>query len=124
MLRFPMSAGWLVLWQLCLKEHPFWGCYVISFQLAIIHSTIAQPNTNGKKERAHRDDKRDFWNGINSNNISYIRKKNEEYVVWRNNVKGHWALGGKPSAARLEENRKPVVNYAKEDLEKLAEAKI
>ena len=92
--------------------------------IKLIHSTVEQPNTNGKKERAHRDDKRDLWNEIESNNISYIRKKNNEYVEWRNTKKGHWALGGKPSITRLEENKKPVVNYTKEELEMVAQAKI
>lgn len=92
--------------------------------IKLIHSTVEQPNTNGKKERAHRDDKRDFWHGIESNNISYLRKKNDEYVEWRNTKKGHWALGGKPSITRLEENKKPVANYTKEKLEMFAQVKI
>ena len=92
--------------------------------IKLIHSTVEQPNTNGKKERAHRDDKRDFWNEIDSNNICYIRKKNEEYVGWRNNIKGHWALGGRPSITRLEENKKPIAEYTKDHLERLAEAKL
>ena len=52
--------------------------------IKLIHSTVEQPNTNGKKERAHRDDKRDFWKLIESNNFSFIKKKNEEYINWRN----------------------------------------
>ena len=47
-----------------------------------------------------------------------------EYVEWRNTKKGHWALDGKPSVTRLEENKKPIVNYTKEALENLAETKI
>jgi len=92
--------------------------------IKLIHSTVEQPNTNGKKERAHRDDKRDFWREIDSNNIRYIRKKNEKYVAWRNSRKGHWALDGKPSIARLAENKKPESTFTKEYLEGLAEAKI
>ena len=92
--------------------------------IKLIHSTVNQPNTNGKKERAHRDDKRDFWKKINSNNISYIQEKNREYVEWRNTTKGHWALKGKPSVTRLIENKKSLVNYTKEYLQSLAEAKL
>jgi len=92
--------------------------------IKLIHSTVNQPNTNGKKERAHRDDKRDFWKKISSNNISYIQEKNREYVEWRNTTKGHWALKGKPSVTRLIENKKSIVNYTKEYLESLAEAKL
>lgn len=90
----------------------------------LIHSTVNQPHTNGKKERAHRDDKRDFWSEIKSDNINYIQKKNKEYVEWRNTKKGHWALKGKPSILRLEENKKPKCNFTKEYLRSLAQVKI
>lgn len=90
----------------------------------LIHSTVNQPNTNGKKERAHRDDKRDFWSEIKSENINYIRKKNEEYVKWRNEEKGHWALNGKPSITRLDENKKPKCDFTREYLESLAQVQI
>jgi hypothetical protein len=83
-----------------------------------------QPNTNGKKERAHRDDKRDFWKNISSDNLNFIKRKNAEYVDWRNTTKGHWALGGKPSITRLIENKKPESAFTKEYLDGLAEAKI
>lgn len=92
--------------------------------IKLIHSTVEQPNTNGKKERAHKDDKRDFWRNIDSDNLSWIKQKNAEYVKWRNNCKGHWALGGEPSITRLMENKKPVSLFTKEYLEGLAEAKI
>lgn len=92
--------------------------------IKLIHSTVNQPNTNGKKERAHRDDKRDFWSEIKSTNINYIKKKNEEYVEWRNTKKGHWALKGKPSITRLKENKKPICRFTKEYLESLAQVKI
>lgn len=90
----------------------------------LIHSTANQPNTNGKKERAHRDDKRDFWSEIKSENICYIKKKNKEYVKWRNDKKGQWALKGKPSITRLRENKKPKCNFTREYLESLAQVKI
>lgn len=95
-----------------------------ALEITLIHSTVNEPNTNGKKERAHRDDKRDFWGEIKSNNIPYIRKKNQEYVEWRNNKKGHWALQGKPSITRLKENKKPKIVFTREYLESLAEVKI
>lgn len=90
----------------------------------LIHSTVNQPHTNGKKERAHRDDKRDFWSEIKSENINHIRKKNEEYVKWRNEKKGHWALNGKPSITRLNENKKPKCDFTREYLESLAQVRI
>lgn len=95
-----------------------------NLKIKLIHSTVEQPNTNGKKERAHRDDKRDFWKKINSSCVDYIQKRNNEYTEWRNNSKGHWALKGKPSITKLNENKKPIVAYTKEYLESLAEAKL
>ena len=92
--------------------------------IKLIHSTVDKPNTNGKKERAHRDDKRDFWKNISSNNVDYIQEKNDEYVEWRNISKGHWALKGRPSITRLNENKKPIVAYTREYLESLAKAKL
>ena len=92
--------------------------------IKLIHSTVEQPNTNGKKERAHRDDKRDFWKKIDSNSLHYIQEKNKEYVEWRNTTKGHWALKGRPSITRLNENKKPTARYIREYLESLAEAKL
>ena len=95
-----------------------------NLRIKLIHSTVNQPNTNGKKERAHRDDKRDFWKKISSNNVDYIQRRNNEYVEWRNTAKGHWALKGKTSITRLNENKKPTSTYTREYLEGLAEAKL
>ena len=95
-----------------------------SLGIKLIHSTVNQPNTNGKKERAHRDDRRDFWSEVTSENIGYVRRKNEAYVEWRNKQKGHWALGGKPSIVRLEENRKVKHVFSRDYLESLARVKV
>lgn len=95
-----------------------------ALEIKSIHSTVNQPNTNGKKERAHRDDKRDFWGELKSQNIDYIKKKNQEYVEWRNTKKGHWAIKGKPSITRLNENVKPKHGFTREYLESLAQVRV
>lgn len=100
------------------------GVFCESLQIKLIHSTVNEPHTNGKKERAHKDDKRDFWSEIKSENTIYIKKKNKEYMKWRNNKKGHWALKGKPSITRLVENTKPICFFTREYLESLAKVKI
>lgn len=92
--------------------------------IKLIHSTVEKPNTNGKKERAHRDDKRDLWNNVFSNNLALLKQKNKKYVVWRNTKKGHWALNGQPSSVRLNENKKPSTEFERDYLENLAEVKI
>lgn len=97
---------------------------VCNHKINFIPTLIENPKGNGKKERAHKDDRRDFWNKIKSNNIEYIRKKFRGYLSWRNNKKGHFPLKGKPSITRLKENKKPKRIFRREFLENLAEVKI
>lgn len=93
-------------------------------KIAIIPTKVRNPKGNGKKERAHRDDKRDFWKKNKSKDIKYIKRKFEKYLHWRNYKKGHFALKGKSSITRLKENKKPVRNFTRKQLENLAQVKI
>lgn len=52
---------------------------VCSHYIILIPTLVENPKGNGKKERAHRDDKRDFWKKIKSNDIRYLQKKFEDY---------------------------------------------
>jgi len=79
---------------------------------------------NGKKERAHKDDRRDFWKKNRSKDIEYIREKFKKYLGWRNEKKGHFALKGNASVTRLQENKKPRRIFTKKQLENLAKVKI
>lgn len=97
---------------------------VCSHDITFIPTLVENPKGNGKKERAHRDDKRDFWNKVNSNDIRYLRKKFEGYLPWRNHKKGHFALKGEPSITRLKENKKPIRKFTRKQLESLAEVKL
>jgi transposase InsO family protein len=97
---------------------------VCNHEIRFIPTKVRNPRGNGKKERAHRDDRRDFWKKTKSKNIQYLRKKFKNYLQWRNNKKGHFALKGKPSITRLKENKKPKRSFSREFLESLAKVKV
>lgn len=67
----------------------------------LIHSTPFHPQTNGKLERSFRDDMRDFYKQYNAWNFETLRRDLPYYMYYRNHVRGHRALGGKPSITRL-----------------------
>jgi len=92
--------------------------------ITFIPTKLYHPQGNGKKERAHKDDRRDFWKKNRSKNISYIQSKFEKYLKWRNEKKGHFALRGNTSITRLKENQKPLRRFTRKQLENLAKVKI
>ena len=92
--------------------------------IQFIPTLVRNPKGNGKKERAHKDDRRDFWKKNRSNDLDYIRKKFEKYLLWRNEKKGHFALKGKTSITRLKENEKPKRMFSRKLLESLAKVKV
>lgn len=97
---------------------------VCNHEIKFIPTKVRNPKGNGKKERAHRDDRRDFWEKVNENNTADIKNRFNEYLIWRNTKKGHFALKGKPSITRLNENKKPTRIFTRESLENLARVKI
>lgn len=92
--------------------------------VSFIPTLVRNPRGNGKKERAHKDDRRDFWKKNKSKNVKYIKEKFEKYLIWRNEKKGHFALRGNSSATRLQENQKPLRKFTRKQLENLAKVKI
>lgn len=92
--------------------------------ISFIPTLVQNPKGNGKKERGHRDDRRDFWKKNKSQNLRYIQRKFEKYLKWRNEKKGHFALKGNPSITRLQENKKPLQKFTRKQLENLAKVKI
>ena len=71
--------------------------------IRLIHSSVRHPQTNGKLERAFRDDRREYYDQFNEWIFDELRKGLPEYVRYRNEVRGHYALDGKPSTTRLGE---------------------
>jgi transposase InsO family protein len=86
---------------------PFKGSLLSAFcsNLGIrpTHSAVGHPQTNGKSERAFRDDRREYYDQFDGWFFDELRRGLPEYVGDRNEVRGHHALGGKPSASRLRE---------------------
>lgn len=71
--------------------------------IRLIHTAVNHPQTNGKLERAFRDDMRDFYKQHRPWLFEPLRRELPTYVHYRNYVRGHRALGGKPSITRLNE---------------------
>jgi transposase InsO family protein len=74
--------------------------------IRLIHSAVMHPQTNGKLERAFRDDMRDFYRQYDKWLLEPLRRDLPGYVHYRNYVRGHRALGGKPSITRLNEHER------------------
>lgn len=71
--------------------------------IRLIHSSVNHPQTNGKLERAFRDDMNEFYRQRKKWIFNELRRELPAYVEYRNQVRGHYALQGKPSSARLQE---------------------
>ena len=71
--------------------------------IRLIHSSIAHPQTNGKLERAFRDDRREYYDQFEGWYFNELREGLPASVRYRNEVRGHYALGGKPATTRLKE---------------------
>jgi transposase InsO family protein len=71
--------------------------------IRLIHSSVRHPQTNGKLERAFRDDRREYYDQFNEWIFDELHQGLPEYVRYRNEVRGHYALDGNPSTTRLAE---------------------
>jgi hypothetical protein len=72
--------------------------------IRLIHSAVYHPQTNGKLERAFRDDMKDFYRQYDEWTLEPLRRDLPAYVYYRNYVRGQRALGGDPSIMRLKEH--------------------
>jgi transposase InsO family protein len=95
---------------------PFKGRLLVAFckhvGIRLIHAAVNHPQTNGKLERAFRDDMKDFYRQYDEWILEPLRQELPAYVYYRNHIRGHRALGGKPSIARLSEHDR----FAPQDL--------
>jgi transposase InsO family protein len=100
---------WQVIPQALLFDNgsPFKGTLLTTFcrklGIRLIHSAVRHPQTNGKLERAFQDDMRDFSRQYDEWLLDHLRHDMPSYVLYRNEIRGHRALGGKPSITRLQE---------------------
>jgi transposase InsO family protein len=77
-------------------------CHRVGIRL--IHTAVRHPQTNGKLERAFRDDMRDFYTQQTPWLLAPLRQALPAYVHYRNYVRGHQALQGHPAITRLREH--------------------
>lgn len=71
--------------------------------IRLIHTSVRHPQTNGKLERAFRDDRREYYEQFEQWIFEDLRAGLPAYIRYRNEVRGHYALGGKPARTRLQE---------------------
>ena len=88
--------------------------------IRLIHSAVNHPQTNGKLERAFRDDMKDFYRQYDEWMLEPLRSNLPGYVHYRNAVRGHQALGGKPSITRLHEHDRCAPQEVLDRLESFA----
>jgi len=79
------------------------SAFCTNLGIRLIHSAVRHPQTNGKLERAFRDDRREYYDQFKEWIFDELRGGLPEYVRYRNEVRGHYALSGKPSISRLQE---------------------
>ncbi len=86
----------------------------------LIHTAVRHPQTNGKLERAFRDDMKDFYRQYDEWLLEPLRRDLPEYVHYRNHIRGHRALGGKPATTRLREQERFASSEVLDHLEDYA----
>jgi transposase InsO family protein len=77
--------------------------FCLRLGIRLIHSAVNHPQTNGKLERAFRDDMNEFYRQRKKWIFNELRRELPAYVEYRNQVRGHYVLQGKPSSTRLQE---------------------
>ena len=79
------------------------SAFCTNLGIRLIHTSVRHPQTNGKLERAFRDDRREYYDQFAEWIFEDLRAGLPAYVRYRNEVRGHYALGGKPASTRLQE---------------------
>jgi len=88
--------------------------------IQIIYAAPHHPQTNGKLERAFRDDKRDFYARHRGYALPALQQELPGYIYYRNYQRGHYALKGKPSVTRFSEQDRYALPAALQHLEDYA----
>jgi transposase len=65
-------------------------------ELGIIHYLIdpGKPQQNGKVERLHRTDRKEFWNQITFHSFPELQQKLATYLKWHNEEREHLGIDG------------------------------
>lgn len=82
-----------------------------------VPTEVENPKGNGKKERAHSQDRKYFYDKYQFWDIESVEKAIPEYMRFRNESKGQWARYGKTASAVLKDaEAKPLTD---EELERV-----
>ena len=118
------------LWQVIPKQvvfdngGPFKGKMLEAFcdnlDIKLIHTSPRHPQTNGKLERAFRSDMPEFYRHYDTWDFDELRRDLPEYVEYRNEIRGHWALEGRPARTRLDEQHRMALPWVLDQLEDYA----
>lgn len=71
--------------------------------IRLIHAAVNHPQTNGKIERAFRDDMNEFYRQHPQWIFPELQQDLPAYVRYRNEQRGHYALQGQPAITRVQE---------------------
>ena len=88
--------------------------------LRLIHASPQHPQTNGKLERAFRDDMPECYRHQPVWELEALRRALPAYVQYRNEVRGHRALKGRPALTRLAAQHRTAVPWVLDSLEQYA----
>ena len=79
------------------------SAFCANLGIRLMHASVGHPQTNGKLERAFRDDRQEYYDQFDAWMFDDLTKELPAYICYRNEVRGHDALDGKPSTTRLQE---------------------
>jgi transposase InsO family protein len=79
--------------------------------IRLIHASPQHPQTNGKLERAFRDDMPEFYRHQSVWELEALRRALPAYVQYRHEVRGYRALKGRPALTRLAEQHRMAVPW-------------
>ena len=89
--------------------------------IRLIHASVRHPQTNGKLERAFRDDMKDFYQRYDAWHFDQLRRDLPSYIHYRNYIRGHKALRGQPAITRLREQDRMALPWVLDHLERYAQ---
>jgi transposase InsO family protein len=96
------------------------SAFCANLGIRLIHASVNHPQTNGKLERAFRDDMQEFYAQYRTWLLEPLRRDLPAYVHYRNYLRGHQALRGQPAITRLREQHRMALPWVLERLERYA----
>jgi len=73
------------------------------FDITDVPTKIENPKGNGKKEKAHAQDRKYFYEKHNFQTIEEVKQAIPDYLNFRNNIKAQWARYGETASEALKE---------------------